>query len=460
MNKQYNLIYPTIDLFLYDLQQGLGQTNEKINENRHYFWRKIKPHLNKDYNELNLEEKALLAKLATLEKTEADYVELLIPEKQESFQPDLEGYYRALQLGDTYALQVDCSVVDDNISKPVSRLQDIKQNIEVRTHKQQGEIGQTWFIWGQLEKIYNAEEIKAIVKQCYLQINPDYQVKINLQSQGNFLGGTAFDIWEQPGNWTDEQSFKKSLHLLICLFPSQRSQKEITESIANVYFDLIRLFCYRHKILWAYYQSRKLKNKLKTDFHQVQKTVKKITDLGQEINQGKPNLEELQKTLTDTLTILSRYAIDLSYLDDQGRTIKVNLNNYKKRLEKISRENNNSQLQFMQQFSEFSAEKYLQQIETDYINLSPGLTLLQNLISTIQGTIDIYQTKSDRNLENFIGSAGIGLATSQIASSVLVAQYPPNSKTPFFLTTAFLWSIFAGVLTSIIAWIFFKKIRR
>ncbi len=458
MNQQYNLIYPTIDLFVYDLQQGLGQTDEEINKNRHYFWRKIKPHLNKDYNELNPEEKASLAKLATLEKSEADYVELLVPEKQENFQPDLEGYYRALQLGDIYALQVDCSVVDD--SKSVSRFQDIKKNIESRTHHQQGKIGQTWFVWGQLEKIYNPEEIRAIAEQCYKQINPNFQGKISLQNQSSFLGASAFEVWEQPTDWANEQNFKDSLHILICLFPPQQSLKDITENIANIYFDLIRLFCYRHKILWAYHQSRKLKSRIKKDFNEVQETVKKIRGLGEQLNNGRPNLEELQKTLTDTLTILSQYAINLSYLDDQGRTIKVNLNNYNKRLEKISRENSNSQLQFMQQFSEFSADKYLLQIETDYINLSPGLTLLQNLISTIQGTIDIYQTKSDRNLENFIGSAGIGLATSQIASSVLVAQYPPNSKTPFFLTTAFLWSIFAGVLTSIIAWIFFKKIRR
>lgn len=300
MNQQYNLIYPTIDLFVYDLQQGLGQTDEQINQNRHYFWRKIKPDLNKDYDKVKDDE--LLKQLATLEKTDADYVELFVPDKVENFQADIEGYYRVLQLGDTYALQVDGGA-NDQISKPISKFQDIKENIESRVHHQKGKIGQTWFVWGQLERIYNVEEIKAIAKQCYLQINPDHQGEINLQSQGNFLGATAFDIWEQPNNWADEQSFRNSFHLLICLFPSQRSQKEITESIANVYFDLIRLFCYRHKILWAYYQSRKLKNKLKTDFHQVQKTVKKISDLGQEINQGKPNLEELQKTLTDTLTI-------------------------------------------------------------------------------------------------------------------------------------------------------------
>ncbi|WP_375472712.1 hypothetical protein [uncultured Nostoc sp.] len=457
MNQQYNLIYPTIDLFVYDLQQGLGQTDEQINQNRHYFWRKIQPDLNKDYEKVKDDD--LLKQLATLEKTEADYVELLVPEKQESFQPDIAGYYYALQLGDTYTLQVD-SGVTDYLGKPISKFQDIKQNIESRTHHQKGKIGQTWFVWGQLEKIYNPEEIRAIAQQCYTQINPNFQGQIALQNQSSFLGASAFEVWEQPSDWANEENFKDSLHILICLFPPQQSLENIKKSIANIYFDLIRIFCYRHKILWAYHQSRKLKSRIKKDFNEVQETVKKIRDLGQQLNNGRLNLEELQKTLTDTLTILSQYAINLSYLDDQARTIKVNLNNYKKRLEKISRENSNSQLQSMQQFGEFSADKYLLQIKTDYINLSPGLTLLQNLISTIQGTIDIYQAKSDRNLENFIGSAGIGLATSQIASSVLVAQYPPNSKTPFFLTTAFLWSIFAGVLTSIIAWIFFKKIRR
>lgn len=458
MNQQYNLIYPTVDLFVYDLQQGLGQTDEQIDRNRHHFWRKIKPELNKDYQKLNSQEQDLLKKLALLEKTEADYVELHEPEKHEYFQPDLEGYYRALQLSDTYALQVDCSVINDNNSKPISRLQDIKKNIESRIH-QQGKLGQTWFVWGQLSKISNDEEIKAIAQQCYKQINPNSQSKINFK-QGTFLGATAFDVWEQPNDWVDEKSFQNSFHILICLFPPQRSLDDITTSIANIYFDLNRLFCYRHKIIWAYHQSRKLKSKLKKDFHAVQQIVKKITELGQQINAGKLNLQELQKTLTDTLTILSHYAIDLSYLDDQGRTIKVNLNNYKKRLEKISRENSNNQRQFMQEFSEFSAEKYLQQIETDYINLSPGLTLLQNLISTIQGTIDIYQTKSDRHLEEFIGIAGVGLATSQIGSAVILAEIPKNQNPLTYQTEIFILSLGIGLIFAALTYILLRSLRR
>jgi hypothetical protein len=166
MNQQHNLIYPTVDLFVYDLQEGLGQTDEQIDQNRHHFWRKIKPELNKDYQKLNSQEQDLLKQLASLEKAEAEYVELLVPEKLENFQPHLEGYYRALQLSDTYALQVDCSVINDNNSKPISRLQDIKENIESRIH-QQGKLGKTWFVWGQLSKIYyNDKQIEAIAQQC------------------------------------------------------------------------------------------------------------------------------------------------------------------------------------------------------------------------------------------------------------------------------------------------------
>ena len=41
MNNKNSLIYPTIDLFLYDLKAGLGQDEEQIQSNREQFWQKI-----------------------------------------------------------------------------------------------------------------------------------------------------------------------------------------------------------------------------------------------------------------------------------------------------------------------------------------------------------------------------------------------------------------------------------
>ena len=92
------------------------------------------------------------------------------------------------------------------VCRPISQLR--------TSDHQQGKIGQTWFVWGQLEKISNPEEIQAIAKQCYQQINPNFQDKIALQSQSSFLGASAFEVWEQPSDWANEQNFKDSLHIL------------------------------------------------------------------------------------------------------------------------------------------------------------------------------------------------------------------------------------------------------
>jgi hypothetical protein len=83
---------------------------------------------------------------------------------------------------------------------------------------------------------------------------------------------------------------------------------------------------------------------------------------------------------------------------------------------------------------------------------------MENYVKTMQGIIDIEQTKSDRTLNTTIVITGIGLATSQIASSVLVSQFPPAAKTPFIITPAFYGSVLTGLLTSIIAWILLTKL--
>ncbi|MBD0302700.1 MAG: hypothetical protein ICV85_11130, partial [Tolypothrix sp. T3-bin4] len=101
-----------------------------------------------------------------------------------------------------------------------------------------------------------------------------------------------------------------------------------------------------------------------------------------------------------------------------------------------------------------------QQLETDYINLSPGLTLLQNLISTIQGTIDIYQAKSDRHLEEFIGIAGVGLATSQIGSAVILAEIPKNKNPLAYQTQMFTLSLFIGLIFAALTYILLRSLRR
>lgn len=145
MSQENLLIYPTVDLFLYDLADGLGQTESEINQNRQQFWQKV-------YGDKLTPE--LLAKLKTAE-TNANYIELLGDQKFADFEPTVDGYYYPVKLGDTYALQIDSS---GNAQPPekqllpqeISCLEAIRKDLADRTHNSNATIGQSWLIWGQL----------------------------------------------------------------------------------------------------------------------------------------------------------------------------------------------------------------------------------------------------------------------------------------------------------------------
>ena len=143
------IIYPSIDLFLYDLKDGLGQNEVKVDKNCLNFCQKI-------YNDLD--EESFQEKYKQIQKhknTDADTIELVETRRRE-FQSPLDGYYYPLQLGDTYALQVDYSGKEDANGKSNDKEQDLddepflnlKQEIEKQIYGETGTLGQTWLAWG------------------------------------------------------------------------------------------------------------------------------------------------------------------------------------------------------------------------------------------------------------------------------------------------------------------------
>ncbi|MEH2046040.1 MAG: hypothetical protein V7L12_22735 [Nostoc sp.] len=76
----------------------------------------------------------------------------------------------------------------------------------------------------------------------------------------------------------------------------------------------------------------------------------------------------------------------------------------------------------------------------------------------IRKMVEIEQAQRDRNLNTSIAIVGIGLATSQIASSVIVAQQTPPKDIPFYQTQAFWCSIGTGAIASLVFWIILTKI--
>ncbi|TAE57147.1 MAG: hypothetical protein EAZ88_02595, partial [Oscillatoriales cyanobacterium] len=77
MSKENWLIYPTVDLFVYDLADGIGQNEDKISQNRAQFWQKI-------YGDKISAPQ--LAKLKQAETETAEYIELLGDKKLAAFE--------------------------------------------------------------------------------------------------------------------------------------------------------------------------------------------------------------------------------------------------------------------------------------------------------------------------------------------------------------------------------------
>lgn len=106
----------------------------------------------------------------------------------------------------------------------------------------------------------------------------------------------------------------------------------------------------------------------------------------------------------------------------------------------------NHSLQFLLEFETKYGDKYQRQISADLAHLDSGLKVLENLSQTIQGTIQIEQTKSDRFTNLLIASVGSGLGISQVVCSILVQQYPPAKNTNFYETYAFQSSLISGAI--------------
>lgn len=235
------------------------------------------------------------------------------------------------------------------------------------------------------------------------------------------------------------------------------------EKVKKSYQDFLRLFEYRHKIVWSYYQSRSLITKLKNECIEIQPSIQQIKQLPQQLKTNQLNISHLQETLTNNLINLGDYTTALSDLEHQKYTMQVNIENYKDRLNDIQKKDANSDLEVLKIFNESGsyAKKYQRQITADHTNLSPRLTLLQNLNSTIQGIIDLEQTKSDRTLNTTIALAGIGLATSQVASAVILTQEKPNPEFSFTdRTIIFGQSIGIGIIATLISLLIFRRLRR
>ncbi|MBD2184274.1 hypothetical protein [Aerosakkonema funiforme] len=407
------IIYPTLDLFLYDLRNGAGDTHEEMEKNREVFLKKLPESVRPILFQFDSD-------------FEAEYVELLVKPKHKRFVSNeepypVEGYYYPVRLGDTYGLLVDCSVNNQTDPQPAECFAALKADIEQkRLNNQVATIGQTWMISGQVPNADNYS-IENLAKACYQALMPGLSWEQDLEDKGQFLGANIFElsryrvkISESTTSATSIQDIQENLHVIIILYPHEDAARKG----AKFYYDWIRLFYYRHKILWCYGQSRLLKQSLRKYLAIIQNSIK----FYRKGNKRELNLKQISYQLELVQETLNPYSIELTYLDFQIHAIDINLGNYKKRLETIAKKAGaDSELEFMQEFSALAENKYLLQITKDSDNLKLGLSLIDSAINTLRSRVEVDEAERDSIFQNAVAILGVGFG-----AITLFGDLPPE----------------------------------
>ncbi|MGK7877328.1 MAG: hypothetical protein AB4426_29730 [Xenococcaceae cyanobacterium] len=464
MSQANLLIGTTVDLFLYDLYNGIGQSAEQIKENRRRFWQRI-------YEDKLSEE--VLAESQAESESVSGYIELLGDKRIEKLDHPFDGYYYPVKLGDTYALQIDCSGEENNpnwdnylLEKQLEII--IQEGILKGDETQQlpGEMGQSWLLWGKMAT--SSQNPEATAQECYkaLPFVTKSNWKRNCKGQGKFQGASFFEL-EHPQS--AQSGMNRNYHIIICLFPYEQAEEEIKITMGKLYRHFIRLFHYRNKIIWIYEQSLKLKETLKDASGSVKKIVDSLSDC---IAESLLNLNQLQQYLASALSVSYYYETNLGYLQEHYSTIEVNIGNYQNRVQVLAKQDPNSDLAFLERFEGLATGKYLTQINTDYKALSAGLKPLENFIKTMEGIIEIEKAKNERILSRTVAIASVGIGTASITASTLswhaekivnsILTVPANQATPprnlwTSFGLVFLLSLVTGLLGAVITWRFLSR---
>ncbi|TVP67567.1 MAG: hypothetical protein EA342_08370 [Leptolyngbya sp. LCM1.Bin17] len=455
------LHYPALDLFLYDLQDGLGKSAAAVDQKRRQVWQGI---LNGQLTE------ATLAEIKGREETLSGYIELLA-EKRLRFSPPYDGYYYPVKLGDTFAVMVDCSGKPcDDAASPLSlaeQLQHMKAGVQEHARTIPGQMGQSWLIWGQLPDSSQSPGATARFLHDQLALFPSPNWDQDCRGQGRYHGATLFEL-QRPDQTPDGHN--QHHYALIGLFPAHLSKGELQGIMGQFYRHLMRLFHYRNKILWVYEQSFQLKTSLKAATSTVQTLTEQLPGL---ITQPRVDLNSLQQNLATALQIAQPYATNLGYFAEQASTIEVNLQNYGLRLDAMEKQDPACDLVFLRHFEELAQEKYLAQLQTDEKILTAGFKPLENYTKTVTGIIDIERSKNERKLNLTIASASAGLGAASLAASTfndqakqLVAVWmpPPQGQTQppvasYLISTALAFGVSASVGV-LFAWLTYRLLRR
>ncbi|MEM1172493.1 MAG: hypothetical protein AAGJ08_26295 [Cyanobacteria bacterium P01_H01_bin.35] len=449
-----DIINSTIDLFLYDMRNSLGDNEEDIEQKRQYFYQKFHQ---------NVQEKLKQDGKDNNQNLEVEYVNLLqFPYAPLYPDTSLEnGYYYPVRLGDSYGLLLEVATPE---KKTPENFTELREKIKQKLGENTATLGQTWMLSTYLPNSSETtpEEIEKIAQESYKAIFPNSK-EIEFDGKGEFIGATIFEysdnsLKQQKVTLGEKEIFTvvQTQHIIIAIYPDQ----ETFQKLGEFYTDWIRLFYYHHKITWAYGQSRILVKDIKEKFSEIQTTIESIQD-----NEKVNNLQKISNLLSKIQIIINQYTSNLNNLKFQQGTIEINLHNYDLRLQTLTNKAtkkviyHQTKIEFFNYFSQLIQEKYLLQITKELENFELGLRLLEDNINAIRTQVEIEKAKSDRDFKELIAVVGTGVAVAGLTGDDAIKECKSMLGDKFFLCqNTLLYKLVLVLIASSLAWFFRKYI--
>ncbi len=437
------LIYPNLNLFLYDLRYGLGSDKEQLQENRLGFWRKVDP-------QLDVEERVSQEK--DYENKDFAWFKFL------QFELPLDGFSAPAQLRDSYGLLVNYSIdkqdnrsdyspqdydqlpnLKNRILKHLAHGQDISQSQNCY-----GTLGQSWLLWAQVS---TDTDTKSVAEACWEKLRPDDNWAAKPCYLGHWNGADIYEVLRFLQNWQQSwQEFQQHYHHLVLVLFHPSGSIEAHQNVMQVHYEtFLKLFCFHNKMIWSYWRHQGQVKILHDEYGKLKSLMKNVQDGNRE------TLKAMRENLKKSLQFSSTYAIGLKDIQDQKHTITVNAHNHGKIWQEFG-------LNSPPQIREWIEETYLKQIEADYDSLAPVLPMTENLMRSLEGMINLEQTESDRELNDRLQALqvfGAALAVSSITATLVSTQVqeptqssvPPPPGWPFWYII--LWTVGMGYLAMI-----------
>lgn len=462
-----NISEPTIYLYLYDLKQALGDDCQKYERRFEDFLEKLPDQLAdvlRDQKKKDLEFNLAFdsKEYHELYSEGEGFFDILPPDDKKR-----TGWYYPVSIFDTYALLVNLSI--DGSDEVVQPFKTLKQELEQHINHQTGTLGQTWKLSGFLpqtegETVISAEKLKKYYKEfsnekCKKEecakkddkeSSPENKWQQDYFGEGIFLGSPIFEL-----------NLTQNNHTIITFF----SEKEAYETDNNEYYDdWIRLFSFRHKIIWLYQTIEAISNQTQALYTDLEK-IRTFLDQG---SLEKENLKVLRNTLKRAQNLQGQYREKLYNIKFLKKAIEINLENYRERLQliesKANQKSNNGQhrqtdLSFLNKFAERVENKFLRQTNKNYKFLKLGLNFLESQMSDIRDRLAVERAERDRNFQDIIVIAGAGWAVGSLVQSVEfgkaeVGYRPlfPKSLTNSWSdpTGQFVYAIASAVLSAVV----------